>query len=403
MYFKDFPKFLYDFNYGDTTKTTVVTDITRNVRFKKDILSNIVLFDEYDIIDGETPEIIAEKFYGSPEYHWVVMIANDKYDWTSDFPLREDILQKHIVQTYNPTLYSSDWYVEDTKASLGYNTLHFKIDATQPFDPSYLISPVTYTVSGSTDQEDFSYSYQWPADQGKVLGIDWLVKGSGYNVVPTVNIVSVNGMGSGATAVAEINKGEVTAIRLTNPGSGYVLPPKVYVGTTGSVVWSPRTQVLSGSFLKTSNGEGGWRYYTVQFGGVTGDAAPSHTSGVQLSGSAKLLAVEAADYNGTGAAGTAFLGNGIDFQSQYFYQRLTSNETITGTPTGKLTINTIGRELNPIYFTDMQGNVVNYGSGVIPVSGEEIHRRENDKKRRIKIIAPALLETVIKNYEELLR
>ena len=63
MYFKDFPKFLYDFNYGNVTKTTVVTDITRNVRFRKHILSNVTLYDEYDMLDGETPEIIAEKFY----------------------------------------------------------------------------------------------------------------------------------------------------------------------------------------------------------------------------------------------------------------------------------------------------------------------------------------------------
>ena len=90
MFFKDFPSFLYDFNYGnDVVKTDVVKDITRNIRVKREILSNISLFDHYDIIDGETPEIISEKFYGTPEYHWVVMLANEKYDWLSDFPLME--------------------------------------------------------------------------------------------------------------------------------------------------------------------------------------------------------------------------------------------------------------------------------------------------------------------------
>lgn len=403
MYFKDFPKFLYDFNYGDTTKTTVVTDITRNVRFRKHLLSNISLYDEYDIIDGETPEIIAEKFYGSPEYHWVIMLANDKYDWRNDFPLREGVLVEHIKRTYNPTLYSSNWYVEDQLEQFGFLTLHFKIDATQPFDPNYLISPVTFTVSGSTDKQNFKYSFDWPAENGRMMGIDWLIGGENYAAPPTVNIASVNGMGSGAAATAIINRaGVVTGFNITNYGSGYVIPPNVYIGTIGSVLWSPETNTLTGSFLKASNGLGGYNYYIVTNGGISGKEPPSHTSGSASNGETTLLSVEAKDNDGFGASATAFLGNGIDYDTQYFYQRIKGNP-IVGTPSSKLTINTIGRENNPIYFVNTLGKVVNYGSGVIPVTGAELHRYDNDKKRRIKIIAPALLETVIKNYEEFLR
>lgn len=405
MYFKDFPKFLYDFNYGNNTKTTVVTDITRNVRFRKHLLSNVTLYDEYDMMDGETPEIIAEKFYGSPEYHWIVMLANGKYDWKNDFPLPEDVLQRHIVQQYNPTLYASSWYVEDTRASLGYETLYYKIDATQPFDPNYLISPVSFNISGSTDTMDFNYTYEWPYENGKMLGIDWLVPGQGYTNPPTVNIVSSNGIGSGAAATTTINPrtGLVTGFNITNHGSGYVAPPKVYIGTGGSVVWSPSTLVLTGSFLKASDGQGGFNYYIVTFGGTTSRESPTHTSGTVTNGTVQLKYVVARDYDGFGASGTAFLGNGIDFDTQYFYQRISPSTPISGVPTGPLTINTVGREKNPIYFKDPYGNVINYGSGVIPVSGAEIEREANDKKRRIKIIAPALLETILKNYEELLR
>ena len=106
MYFKEFPQFLYDFNYGDRVKTSIVKDITRNVRVRKEILENVTLFDEYDIVDGETPEIISEKFYGTPEYHWVIMLANGKYDYRADFPLPEAVLQKHIATVYNPALIS---------------------------------------------------------------------------------------------------------------------------------------------------------------------------------------------------------------------------------------------------------------------------------------------------------
>jgi hypothetical protein len=111
MYFKEFPRFLYDFKYGNETKTSVVIDITRNVRFRKELFANVTFYDEYDVIDGETPEIIAEKLYGNPEYHWIIMLANSRYDHISDFPLSEQALEKHIVSTYGAQRYAIRYYV----------------------------------------------------------------------------------------------------------------------------------------------------------------------------------------------------------------------------------------------------------------------------------------------------
>lgn len=102
MYFKDFPQFVYEFLEADgkTTRKTIITDITRNVRFRKQILANIALYDEYDIIDGETPEIIAEKFYGNSLYHWIVMLVNERFDYVKDFPLPYQELLKYVEDVY---------------------------------------------------------------------------------------------------------------------------------------------------------------------------------------------------------------------------------------------------------------------------------------------------------------
>jgi hypothetical protein len=82
------------------TKAFLMTDITRNIRFRRDILSQITVYDEYDIIDGETPEIIAEKVYGNAQYHWIVMLTNDIYDYKSDFPLTQLALDKFVEDKY---------------------------------------------------------------------------------------------------------------------------------------------------------------------------------------------------------------------------------------------------------------------------------------------------------------
>lgn len=82
------------------TKAFLMTDISRNIRFRRDVLSNITMYDEYDIVDGETPEIIAEKVYGNAQYHWIVMLTNDIYDYRADFPLTQLALDQFVVDKY---------------------------------------------------------------------------------------------------------------------------------------------------------------------------------------------------------------------------------------------------------------------------------------------------------------
>jgi len=93
------------------TKAIIMKDITRNIRFRRDLLANITVYDEYDIVDGETPEIIAEKIYDNAEYHWIIMLANDRYDYRKDFPLTYVDLQKYIVDKYGNQANATHHYV----------------------------------------------------------------------------------------------------------------------------------------------------------------------------------------------------------------------------------------------------------------------------------------------------
>ena len=118
MYFDNFPSMLYPFKINGKVENKLIKDITQNVRLRKQILANVTLYDEYDIRDGETPEIIAEKVYGAPEYHWVVMLCNERYDYVDDFPLPTYQLEKHIKEKYGDThQYDTHHYV-DTKGNI---------------------------------------------------------------------------------------------------------------------------------------------------------------------------------------------------------------------------------------------------------------------------------------------
>jgi hypothetical protein len=107
-YFNNLPEIYYNFIVNGDDKLFIVRDITANVRPLKNTLDNITLYDLYDIIDGETPEIISNKFYGSPKYHWAIMMANQRYDYLNDFPLPYDRLVQYCIDKYG------DGHIYDT-------------------------------------------------------------------------------------------------------------------------------------------------------------------------------------------------------------------------------------------------------------------------------------------------
>ena len=87
-----------------------MTDITRNIRFRRDILANITVYDYYDIVEGETPEIVSEKIYGNAKYHWIIMLANDRYDYLNDWPLTQANLDQYVIDKYGSSANSVHHY-----------------------------------------------------------------------------------------------------------------------------------------------------------------------------------------------------------------------------------------------------------------------------------------------------
>jgi len=101
MYFSRMPHIYYDFPDADGNPSVrILKDITTNVRFIKETLDNVVVYEQYDIRDDETPEIIASKIYGSSKYHWIIMMLNDIYDYREDLPKNYSVLLKYVTQKY---------------------------------------------------------------------------------------------------------------------------------------------------------------------------------------------------------------------------------------------------------------------------------------------------------------
>ena len=61
---------------------------------------NTLVFDTYDLREGETPEIIAHKLYGDPTLHWIVLMSNDISDRYHQWPMKAGQFNQYLIDKY---------------------------------------------------------------------------------------------------------------------------------------------------------------------------------------------------------------------------------------------------------------------------------------------------------------
>ena len=323
MYFKDVPSIYYNFKIGGKDQLSIIKDITHNVRFRKEILSNITLYDEYDIRDGETPEIIAERVYGNPNYHWIIMLLNEKYDYLTDFPLTYNELVAHTTLKYGAEFINDANYFLDINGNRVESNIK-SVTITNAGSGYISTDPPPAVTFGPTTSPRYAIPAigQAVLSGGSITAISMNSQGSGYTEQPDVTIVGGNG--TGATAIAVIEAGIVTGISMVTNGSGYTAQPSVVINGNGSNAVAGPATITTSSITGVKLISSGRGYRSVP--SVTIAPPPS---GTQATATAGITAV------------------GVVTNLQY----------------------------------------------------EEI---ENEKKRRIKLITPELLNTILTNYKDLM-
>ena len=99
MYFDNFPTIPYDAEGNGKFKD--VKNLLRRVGIRAKVKANTMLFDTYDVKNGETPESIAFKLYDDAELHWVVMLVNNITDRFHDWPLSEAQFLNFVNEKYS--------------------------------------------------------------------------------------------------------------------------------------------------------------------------------------------------------------------------------------------------------------------------------------------------------------
>lgn len=98
MYFSKFPKMMYTLDDGKTYQ--LVTDVTLRAGFINSVAKNTAFYEELDIPEGMTPEVLADKLFGNSLYHWIILLMNEIIDPILDWPMSQRQLIEYATDKY---------------------------------------------------------------------------------------------------------------------------------------------------------------------------------------------------------------------------------------------------------------------------------------------------------------
>ena len=146
MYFSNFPLIPYDSIGNGEFK--VVTNLLRRVAIRSKVRTNAMIFDTYDVKEGETPEMLADKLYGNSEYHWIILYCNNVTDRYHQWPKNQNQFLAYINDKYSDVDATHHYEISQTS---GDTTIKINIGSD---NTDYPTASIVTNFEHEEDQQD---------------------------------------------------------------------------------------------------------------------------------------------------------------------------------------------------------------------------------------------------------
>jgi hypothetical protein len=175
QYFDTLPKIIY---IDSTGNSKVMTNLLARSSVIPQLLKDPLLYYTYDIQEGDTPEIIAHKYYGDSYRYWIVLFANQLLDPQWDWPMNYATFEQYLADKYpSINVYSEIEYYEKIITQYDVNSQTTYIKKVRIDENTYNSLPVTQTetytlptgpVSVTTERNAVSiYDYELNLNESK--------------------------------------------------------------------------------------------------------------------------------------------------------------------------------------------------------------------------------------------
>lgn len=174
QYFNTLPKILSS-NYNGGT--IILTNLLARANILPEALKSPLLYYTYDIQEGDTPEIVAHKYYEDSYRYWIVLFANQIIDPQWDWPLSGNNFEKYITDkytTFNPysTTHHYEKIMEQTDISTNTITKNIIVISENTYNSlvsgttSYTLPTGTVSITTTGRAVDY-YTYELELNESK--------------------------------------------------------------------------------------------------------------------------------------------------------------------------------------------------------------------------------------------
>ena len=128
-YFNSFSTIDYDIN-GDGVFDNIL-NLSSSVKISSTLINNATFYDLININDGERPEQLSYRLYGSTEYYWTFLLINDNINniW-NDWPKSSNQLVEYCEHKYDGIACITNDSFFSLNVSTGLSSLKFEIGET---------------------------------------------------------------------------------------------------------------------------------------------------------------------------------------------------------------------------------------------------------------------------------
>jgi len=134
QYFNTLPKII---KTDENSVSILMTNLMARASIIPELLKNPLVYYEYNIQEGDTPETIAYKYYGDSYRYWIVLFANQVLDPQWGWPMSNNVFEKYLLNKYGPLF-----------------PIHSAIHHYEEIDTQYDSSTLTTTVNTTIIDED---------------------------------------------------------------------------------------------------------------------------------------------------------------------------------------------------------------------------------------------------------
>ena len=157
-YFSRFPLMAYRIKEGDPLK--LMPQIIKRVKLRQNIKNGLLIFDKYNVKEGENPEDIATKLYGDPTLDYVVILVSGITNITHEWPM-----QDYQVYDFALSKYGSE---VEMNANHHFETFEIRDNNNRLILPPELIVDADFKIDGSRTKYNTEYTLISQAGNNKL-------------------------------------------------------------------------------------------------------------------------------------------------------------------------------------------------------------------------------------------